>query len=182
LEKLSDENADQVSTRATVSKRTVKLALSGVLAGVYAVSTIALGFVSYGPFNLRLANILIGLVPILGWPSVVGITVGVFLGNLASPLGVIDYVSPIFSFAGLSILYYLRNKSVIAGLFAYSLILSLWVTEELVIVRFVGSSSYWVAFVPVLGGISIVVVGFGYVLYKGLEHSGLKKKVEGRIG
>src|SRR5579875_3827857 len=113
-------------TKSSRRSRGINVALIGALAGVYTVATIALGTLSYGPLNLRLSNVLIGTVPILGWPAIFGIALGVFLSNIGSPLGPIDLFSAAFSFIGLIAIHLLRNKSVLAGLAIYSLIISLW--------------------------------------------------------
>jgi hypothetical protein len=160
----------------TQNRRTLSLALIGMFAGIYSVGTVALGTASYGlPFNLRLANILIGVVPVIGWPAVFGIALGVFLGNIASPLGPIDLISSVFSLVGLSAIQILRKKSVLAGLSLYSLILSLWVTFELYLVY---HYPYFPTFYFTFGGISFVVILLGYFTYKGLVASGLKKRIQ----
>ena len=153
--------------------RSLKIATTGILAGVYAVATIALGTLSYGPLNLRFTNILIGVVPIVGWPSVLGITLGVFLSNTVSSLGPIDLISPVFSFIGLFSIYLLRRKSVIVGLAIYSLILSIWVTFELHVVLGLPYSGFFV----VLGGISVVLV-LAYILYRALKASNLLRRFD----
>ena len=117
-----------------VEKRKSKalyIAVIGLLAGVYSVATVALGTFAYGPLNLRLTNILLGVVPLVGWPAVLGLSLGVLLSNIASTIGPIDYLSAGFSFVGLVAIHLLRKKSVLAGLTTYSLILSIWLTLEL---------------------------------------------------
>jgi uncharacterized membrane protein len=147
-----------------------------MFAGVYAVATVSLGTASYGlPFNLRLSNILIGVVPIIGWPAVFGIALGVFLGNIASPLGPIDLISSIFSLVGLSLIQLLRKKSVLAGLTIYSSILSLWVNFELFLVYHL---PYFPTFYFTFVGITFVVLLLGYITYKALLASGLKQRIE----
>ncbi len=155
--------------------RSVNIALIGVLAGVYAVATIAIAPLSYGPLNLRFANILLGIVPIVGLPSVIGLTLGVLLANTASSLGPIDYVSALFSLIGLLAIHLLRKRSVLAGLSIYSLLLSIWVTFEL---RIVFGLPFLGTFYGVLAGISIVSILFAYLLYKGLKASHLVKRFE----
>jgi uncharacterized membrane protein len=156
--------------------KTFTLAVTGLLAGVYAVVTIALGSISYGVFNLRLSNLLLVVVPIVGWPGVFGISLGVALGNLASPFGPLDYIiSPLFSFVGLSCLKLLARKTVLGGLAIYSLLLSVWVTYEL---HFVLNLPYFPYFYYILAGIALVSVGFAYPLYKALKLSNLLRRLE----
>ena len=153
--------------------RSLKIATTGILAGVYVVVTIALGTLSYGPLNLRFTNILIGVVPIVGWPSVLGLTLGVFLSNTVSPLGPIDLISAVFSFIGLASIHLLRKKSVLAGLTIYSLILSVWVTFEL----HVAVGLPYQGFYAVLAGIS-VVLALAYIFYKALKASRLLRRFD----
>jgi hypothetical protein len=152
------------------------LAMTGLLAGVYAVVTIALGTISYGVLNLRFSNLLLAVVPIVGWPGVFGITLGVSLGNLASPYGPLDYlVSPLFSLLGLSCMKLLAKKTVLGGLAIYSILLSVWVTIELHIVV---PLPYFPTFYFILAGIAFVAIVLGYPLYRALKFSGLLRRLD----
>ena len=145
----------------------------GLLAGVYAAATIAIGSPSYLPVNLRFSNILLGVVPIIGWPSVFGLTLGVFLSNTVSSLGPLDLVSTVFSFAGLVAIQALRKKSALAGFVIYSLLLSTWVSFE---IHVVFSAPYLPNLYLVFTGITIIVVGLAYPLYRVLAVSSLAKR------
>lgn len=173
-EKVESQDKSYANRFTSSKNKTVNLALTGVLAGVYAVATFALGTVSFGILNLRFTNILLGVVPIFGWPGVFGIALGVLLGNFASPLGPIDLLSAFFSLVGLSAIHLLRNRSVLAGLAIYDLILSLWVSFELSLV-------YHLPYLPTLyavaAGISIVLA-LAYLFYRALIRTGLRKRVE----
>jgi len=122
--------------------------------------------ISYGPVQFRVANIIIGVVPIFGIPSVLGIALGVFIGNTISPLGPIDLISAAFSLAGLLIVWYLRNRSVMLGLTLYSGILGTWISTAL----------FFVFGLPIVVTIGWLIVGIwlatglcGYALYKALK-------------
>ncbi len=62
------------------------VALSAVLAALYAGLVVALAPISFYIFQVRVADALLPLSAVLGWPAVVGFTVGCFLGNLAGVL------------------------------------------------------------------------------------------------
>lgn len=62
-------------------RRTVLVATAAVYAAMYVVLALAFSPISYGVINLRVANILMGLVPLIGWPAVVGQGLGVFIAN-----------------------------------------------------------------------------------------------------
>jgi uncharacterized membrane protein len=156
------------------------LAIVAILAASYAALVNVLHPISFMQIQVRIANALIGLVPVLGLPAVYGLTLGVFLANLTSPLGWIDLVSPMFSFIGLLTIYKLRTNSVSLGLVIYTLILSLWVTFML---SYVGGLPYTWTFLYVFTGISIATVGLGYLVYKSVStrYKGLREGNHERI-
>jgi uncharacterized membrane protein len=48
---------------------------------------------SFGPLQVRVVDALLPLSIVLGFPAVVGVTIGCFIGNLlGSPIGVVDIV------------------------------------------------------------------------------------------
>jgi uncharacterized membrane protein len=142
-----------------------------VISVLYVVLVYAFAPISFHQIQMRIANALIGLVPFLGWPGVYGLTLGVLLGNLSSPLGPIDLLSVLPSFAGLVTIYKLRNISVILGLQIYSSIISLWVAFML---YFVFNLPYFVTFIYVFIGVTIATTGLGYLLYKSALRLGFK--------
>ena len=128
--------------------------------------------ISFHQIQIRVANALIGLVPLLGWPGIYGIALGVLLGNLSSPLGPIDLLSVLPSFAGLFAIYKLRTKSIILGLQIYSTLISFWVALML---YFVFNLPYLITFIYVFVGVTIATTGLGYLLYKSAIKFGLKE-------
>lgn len=138
------------------------LAVAIFCASSYAALVYFFAPISFLQMQVRVANALMGIVPILGMPAVYGITLGVLIGNLFSPLGPIDLLSPIPSFIGLLIIYRLRKRSVLLGLTIYSLIISLWVAFML---NYILNLPYLVTFIYVFIGVTIATVGLGYLLY-----------------
>ncbi len=68
-----------------------RLTFAALVAAVYAALTMALGFISYGPIQFRIAEALCILpffLPFTTW----GLFVGCILANLMSPVGVFDVV------------------------------------------------------------------------------------------
>jgi uncharacterized membrane protein len=122
--------------------------------------------ISFQAIQVRVANALIGTVPILGWPAIIGITLGVLIGNITSPLGLIDLISAIPTFIGLYIIYRLRSTSVLLGLTIYTIILSLWVGFML---WYVLNLPYIITVAYLLIGIGISTIFLGYILYKALR-------------
>lgn len=81
---------------------------AGLVAATYAVATITLAPISYGPMQLRLAGLLKPLAmlsPTIG----LGLSVGVGLANLTSPFGAWDFVAmPVVSYVAALVAYRLR--------------------------------------------------------------------------
>lgn len=138
---------------------------------MYVVLVYAFAPISFHQIQIRIANALIGLVPLLGWPSIYGLVLGVFLGNLYSPLGPIDLLSVLPSFVGLIAVYKLRKVSVILGLQIYSTLISIWVAF---ILHLVFNLPYFITFIYVFIGITIATTGIGYLLYKSAIRFGFK--------
>lgn len=139
------------------------LATAAMIATLYSVLVYVFNPISFQMIQIRVANSLMGLVPILGVPAIIGIVVGVFIANLASPLGFIDLLSVAPTFIGLTIIYRLRGYSVMLGLLIYSIILGAWVSFML---WYVFKIPYVECFIYVTTGIAIATAGLGYFVYK----------------
>lgn len=62
------------------------LALTTVFAALYAVLVIALAGISFQLVQVRVADALIPLSIVFGWPAVIGVTLGCVISNVVSPL------------------------------------------------------------------------------------------------
>ncbi|MEM2128536.1 MAG: QueT transporter family protein [Candidatus Methanomethylicaceae archaeon] len=144
---------------------------TAIIAAAYAALTISLSPISFGAIQIRVANALIGIVPLIGMPAVLGISLGVFIGNLASPLGPLDLLSAIPTFVGLLIVMRLRERSVVAGLICYTTIISAWVGALL---NYVLGLPFLITFAYLIVGVGIATVGLGYILYQSVKRMGLR--------
>jgi len=94
------------------------LALTAIFASLYAVinivQTMMGGLITYGPIQLRLADSLIPLSALFGWPSVIGVAVGCFSNAyyMLDPADVI--VGPIVNFVAASFILLLRRQRLTA--------------------------------------------------------------------
>lgn len=149
-----------------------EIALGSTIAALYIVLVVGLAPLSFLQFQFRAANVLLGIVPLAGLPAVFGITLGVLIGNISSPLGPLDMISVIPSFIGCLSIFYLRKVSVLAGLAVYTVIISLWVAFLL---QYVLGLPYLITFVYLLVGVGAVTIGLGYLLYKTLLKLGGEK-------
>ena len=112
--------------------RTKEIALIAIYAALYAAFVVVLGPFSYGPIQIRLADSMLAVVPLLGLAGVIGHTLGVFISNIFSPFGLIDLLNTIPSFAMSFVVYYvyIRTKNdytVIGTCVAYSVVLGVTV-------------------------------------------------------
>ncbi len=62
------------------------LSLTTVVAGLYAVLVYFLAGISFGLVQVRVADALIPLSIVFGWPVTVGVTIGCTIGNVVSPM------------------------------------------------------------------------------------------------
>jgi uncharacterized membrane protein len=155
------------------SKRTVVLSTASVYAAIYVTLVYVFNPISYGQVNLRVANVIIGLIPLLGWPGVIGQTLGVFVANLASPLGPIDLINVIPSFAFSWLIWRLRKKSVFLGLTLYSVALGATVSFAL---NYAFGLPLALEIPYVTLGIFLATAVFGYIFYQAVQKTGVLQR------
>lgn len=69
------------------------MALAALLAALYSAYVFYFAVTSFGPLQVRVVDALLPLSVVLGFPAVVGVTIGCFIGNLlGSPIGIVDVV------------------------------------------------------------------------------------------
>jgi uncharacterized membrane protein len=152
------------------SRRSVLVATSAVYAAVYVVLTLVLSPFSYGEVQLRVANVLTGLVPILGWPAIIGQGLGVFIANIDSPLGPVDLLNSLPSLFFSWVVWRLRNRSVFLGLTCYSVGLGASVGLSLV---YVYKLPVLVTVLTTMVGIFVATTILGYLLYRAVTRTGV---------
>jgi uncharacterized membrane protein len=158
--------------------RSTDLALIGIYAALYAALVVVLGGISYGPIQVRIADSLLAVVPLLGLAGVLGHTLGVFIANLFSPVGLIDLLNTIPSFVMSFVVYYVYKRTkndytVIGTCIAYSAVLGVTV----------GWMLSYVYALPLLLTMAYVAVGnviasvlIGWPLFKVLKKTGVFQK------
>jgi len=91
------------------------VSLTVLFAGLYAVLVIVLAPVSFGPVQLRVADVLIPLAALFGWPTVIGVTIGCFIGNAYYWLGPYDVIlGPVANLVAAGVILWLRKKRLLA--------------------------------------------------------------------
>ena len=156
------------------SRRSVLIATSAVYAAVYVVLTLVLSPFSYGEVQLRVANILTGLVPIIGWPAIIGQGLGVFIANIDSPLGPVDLLNAVPSLFFSWVIWRLRKTSVFLGLTCYSVGLGVSVGLSLV---YVYKLPMLVTVLTTALGIFAATAILGYLLYRAVTRTGVLSSI-----
>ncbi|MCC3868396.1 QueT transporter family protein [Terrisporobacter mayombei] len=132
-----------------------KIAIVGLIAALYAVITLALGFISYGQIQFRISEILMFL-PLFGKEYIIALTLGCFLANVVGPFGVPDIIFGTLATLISSILVYYTPKLIKNN--NYTLfIASLWPT--IINALIIGWELYKFFGVPFVLG--FLQVGFG---------------------
>ena len=80
---------------------TKNLALTALFAALYAILVLILAPFSFQLVQVRVADALIPLSIIYGWPAVIGVTIGCIISNIATPLPSIIVDSTLGSIANL---------------------------------------------------------------------------------
>jgi len=98
-----------------------------LIASLYVAVTYLLSPISYMILNIRVSDILRGLIPIYGYPIIVGIAIGQFIVNIFSPLGFLDLLSVIpATIGGIIILLLAKRGYALLGFLIHWIILSTW--------------------------------------------------------
>lgn len=133
-------------------------------ASLYVVITFFIIPLAFGALQIRISGILLGLIPIFGYPVILGQCLGVFISNLLfSSLGVIDILNVIPTLLGTFIIWKLKNKSVILGLMMYALITSLSVS---IMLSYTYQLDLAITMATVFVGQFIACVIGGYLFYR----------------
>jgi len=74
------------------SKTTLSVSLTAITAALYAVGVVVLAPISFQVFQVRVADALLPLAILFGWPSVLGFSLGAFVANFFGGLGFVDVV------------------------------------------------------------------------------------------
>ena len=74
------------------AKSTINIALTAVFAAIYSLGVVFLAPISFQIFQVRVADALLPLAMIFGWPAVVGLSLGAFVANIFGGLGPVDMV------------------------------------------------------------------------------------------
>ena len=158
--------------------KTNEVSLTIVFTSLYAVLVIALGTMGQGPVQLRVADCLIPLAVLFGWPVIVGVTAGCFVGNSFVWLGTEDVVfGTIANLIAATIVFLLRKRQLLActvGSLPIGFIVGsyLWLFFDFQVDIFGLLIPSWAAMIAsVTLSTLIVMSGIGYAILKALSGS-----------
>jgi len=154
--------------------RTVRLAISALISAVYLVLGMIFHPISFLVFQVRVSNLLQGLVPILGWTAILGLFIGGLIYNATSPLGFIDMLNIPWGVCWDILTIYLyrtmkkKDLAAFIGLFCKGTAITFSVTWML---STAFALPFW-AMLPVLFvGIQAGYIGLGFVFYKAVRRA-----------
>ena len=161
------------------------VALTAVLAALYAAYVLLFGFVSFGPLQFRLVDALIPLSILFGPPAIAGVTIGCFIGNALGPnLGVIDIIGgPVANLLAATLAWGITRKK-FRGAWALGVGLEIAAISVIVgtyVVVLAGSPGvpFWIGWLGFLGSEIIPIGIIGYPLLKTVDRATRRNAVSG---
>ncbi|MEF9992521.1 MAG: QueT transporter family protein [Romboutsia sp.] len=159
-----------------MKSNTKGLVSTAVVAAIYATLTLALGFISYGPIQFRIAEVMI-LLPFISSKYIVGLTLGCFIANIIGPYGVPDIVIGTLATFISAYLVYLTSKLIKESKFAL-IVAGIWPTVvNAVMVGFMLNKFYGAPLIY-----AILEVGFGQFVVINIIGLPLFKILSSRYG
>jgi uncharacterized membrane protein len=171
------------------------LALTAVIAALYAALVIVQGLSAAATIQLRIADCLIPLSALFGWPAILGVSVGAFVGNVSTSLafsnGVYDAVfGPLANLLAASAIYFLRKRrfagclfgSTIIGLVVGSYVWMIFgAPSDIFSLRIPTTWPIWVVSIVSITISSVVAIAIlGYVLLSILGRRGIIEPLKSR--
>jgi len=170
------------------------LALFALFASLYTIFNVVQmtatgGYTIYGPIQFRVADSLIALSALLGWPVVTGVTVGCFLTNAYYFLGPVDVIfGPIANLIAASLILLLHRRQFFAcvvGALPVGFIVGgyLW-TFPFLVPAFLESMPAWITMIAMIVLITIssliAIAGIGYALLRVMNRPGIIESLKSR--
>ncbi len=157
---------------------TREVTLSAVIAAAYAALTLLLAPISYYQVQVRVADSLLALSLLFGWPSIVGVTVGCFIANILGPFGLVDAVGGSIANLVATLIGWKLRRNKLVSLVSMAVVVSAIVSSYLYALFNV---PYLVTFAYILAGSLISITGIGYVLLKALERTTRAIRLEAAV-
>jgi uncharacterized membrane protein len=135
------------------------IALTGVFAALYAVGVLALAPISFMLVQVRVADALLTLTMLFGYPAIIGVTVGCLIANFFGGLGIVDLtLGPLANFLACLLGYYVGKHSRLGGSLTITALITLIVGGYLALLFGFPIYVGW-GFIGVGSVVSIIIVG-----------------------
>lgn len=133
-----------------MGKPSLRVAVGALIASAYLMLTIMLGELGYSWIQVRISEALAPLPFFMGFPAVVGLTIGCFLANWFSPVGLADMIfGPLFTLVAAFLSWKFNfGKKIVACIYP-------------VLINAFGVSAYLSSFYGVPYFVTVVTVGVG---------------------
>ena len=149
------------------------MTLTAVFAALYAVGVVFLAPISFQVFQVRIADALLPLAMLFGWPVILGLSLGAFVANFFGGLGPIDIIGGavanlLATFVAWKIGHGRRRLNAFAAILLEIVIVTLIVGTYL---SFLIGMPLVVGLLGVFLGSAIAIGGLGGVLFLALSSS-----------
>ena len=139
----------------------------------------------FGPIQLRIADCLIALTVLFGWPVVGGVTLGCFLTNAYYFLGPQDVIfGPIANLIAASVVLLLRKRrffACVAGALPIGLVVGAYLPIFFRPPQLLSALPVWAAMIISITVSSLIAIaGIGYLLLTAIERSGVIEPLKSR--
>jgi uncharacterized membrane protein len=133
---------------------TRRASLVAIFGALYAVLVIFLAPISFGVYQVRLADALLPLSMIFGIPSAIGLSLGCIVSNVYGGLGIVDIVGgAAANFVACTLAWYVARKGKVTLRFLGSAL------ETIVVTSIVGGYLSLIFLVPIEFGLLGVLIG-----------------------
>lgn len=149
------------------------ISLAALLAAAYAVGVVVLAPISFHIIQVRVADALLPLSILLGWPAIIGLTIGTVVANLFGGLGAIDIVGGSLANLVAGVLAWRIGQGGARGSWLVAVL-----AEILVVTTIVGTYLSYLFGMPIEAGLlgvflgSLIAIGLiGYSLLTAISRS-----------
>jgi uncharacterized membrane protein len=161
------------------------LALAAMLAATYGAYVILVGFASFAVLQFRIVDALLPLSVLFGLPAVVGLTIGVFVGNFLSPysLGAIDVIGgTVANFVAAALAWLIGGRGFkgawVAAVLVEIATVTIIVGSYMVAITTPVGVPLWAGWLLFLGSEVLPIGIIGYPLLRAVERSGVTRTFE----
>ena len=155
------------------SKNAIRMTLTAAFAALYAIGVTFLAPISFQIFQVRIADALLPLSMLFGWPAILGLSLGAFVANFFGGLGPIDIIGGaaanfLATFVAWKIGHKRRSVNALAGV----------LSEVVIVTVIVGTYLSFLIGMPLVVGLlgiflgSVIAIGLlGSIIFLALSSS-----------